>query len=50
MRRVNFLAGFELDFTDGQHVPGAVVKQPDNVRVQLVNCLTMFGKAHAGKA
>jgi predicted RNA-binding protein YlqC (UPF0109 family) len=28
----------------------AFVEQPDDLRVQLVNRLTMFGKAHARKA
>jgi hypothetical protein len=27
-------------------VAGACVEQPDDLRVQLVNRLTMFGKAH----
>ena len=47
VRRVNFLAGLELDFADGQHMARALVEQPDDLRVQLVNRLTMFGKVHA---
>ena len=47
VRRVNFLAGLELDFADGQHVARALVEQPDDLRVQLVNRLAMFGNVHS---
>ena len=43
VRRVNFLAGLELDFADGEDVVRALVEQPDDLRVQLVNRLAMFG-------
>jgi len=49
MRRVNFLAGLQLDAADGKDMLRAFVEQPDNVRVQLVNRLAMFGNVH-GKA
>jgi hypothetical protein len=47
VRRVNLLAGLELDAADGQHVARALVEQPDDLRVQLVNRLAMFGNVHA---
>ena len=47
VRRVNLLAGLELDVADGQHVLRALVEQPDDVRVQLVNRLAMFGNVHS---
>ena len=47
MRRVNLLARRELDVADGEHVARALVEQPDDVRVQPVNHLAMFGKAQA---
>jgi len=43
---VNFLAGRQLDFADGEDVARARVEQPDDMRVQFVNRLTMFSKAH----
>ena len=43
VRRVNFLAGLELEFANGQHVARAPVEQPDDLRVQRVNRLAMFG-------
>ena len=46
MRRVDFLAGLELDFADGQHVPRAFIEQPDDLRVQLVNRLAMLRDVH----
>ena len=46
VRCVNLLARFELDFADGQHVFGALVQQPDDVRVQAVDRLAMFGYVH----
>ena len=49
VRRVDFLAGRELDFADGEDVTRAVIEQLDDLRVQFVNRLTMFGKAHFGK-
>ena len=47
MRRVNLLARRELDVADGEDVARALVEQPDNVRVQLVNRLAMFGNVQA---
>ncbi len=47
VRRINFLAGLELDFTDGEHVIGAFVEQPDDLRVQFINRLPMFGKVQS---
>ncbi len=44
MRRVNLLARLELDVSDVQHVTRALVQQPDDLRVQLVNRLAMVGK------
>ena len=46
MRRVNHLARRQLHLVDGQHVARALVEQPDDVRVQLVNRLAMFGNVH----
>ncbi len=37
---------FCASINGGQHVPGALVQQPHNLRVQVVNRLAMFGKAH----
>jgi hypothetical protein len=47
MRRVNLLARRELDVADGEDVARALVEQPDDVRVQLVNRLAMFGNVQA---
>ena len=47
VRRVNLLACRKLDVADGQHVAGALVEQPDDLRVQLVNRLAMFGNVQA---
>ena len=47
MRRINLLTGFQLDAADGEHVLRALVEQPDDVRVQLVNRLAMFGNVQA---
>jgi hypothetical protein len=46
---VDLLAGGELDFADGQHMARAFVEQPDDLRVQFIDRLTMFRKAHLGK-
>ena len=46
VRRVNLLAGLELDIADGQPVTRALVEQPHNLLVQPVNHLAMFGNAH----
>ena len=46
MRRINLLACLELDFANGKDMPGAFIEQLDDLRVELVNCLAMFGKAH----
>ncbi len=47
VRRVNLLAGLELHGADGQHVFRALIEQPDDARVQLVNRLAMFGNVHS---
>ena len=47
MRRVNFLAGLELDFADRQHVLRALVQQLDDLRVQLVDRFAMFRNVHS---
>jgi len=49
MRRVNFLAGFELNFTNPQDEFGALVEQLDDVRVELVNGFAMFGDGNRGR-
>ena len=46
MRRINLLARREFDVADGEDVARALVEQPDDVRVQLVNRLAMFGNVH----
>ena len=46
VRRVNFLAGLKLHVADGEHVLRALVEQPHDVRVQLVNHLAMFRNVH----
>jgi hypothetical protein len=43
MGRVDFLAGFEFDFTDGEDMLRAFIEQPDDLRVQFVNRLAMLG-------
>ena len=45
MRRINFLAGLELHVADGEHVLRPLVEQPDDLPVQPVNGLAMFGNA-----
>ena len=47
VRRINLLARRKLHVADGQHVARALVEQPDDVRVQLVNRLAMFGNVQA---
>ena len=47
VRRVDFLAGLELDLADLQDMPGALVQQLDDLRVEFVNGLAMFGNVHA---
>ncbi len=47
MRRVNLLASLQLDTANGEHVTRALVEQPDDVRVQLVNRLAMSGNVQA---
>mgnify|MGYP003332739846 CR=1 FL=1 len=49
VRRINFFACRQLDFADGQHMFCAFVEQLDDFSIKLINCLTMFGKAHLGK-
>ena len=46
VRRINFLARLELEFADGEHVPRALIEQPDDLRVQPVDGLAMLGNAH----
>ena len=46
VRRINFLARRQLDFADGQHMARAFVEELDDLRVQFINRLTMFSKAH----
>ena len=46
VRRVDFLAGLELDFADVQDVAGALVQQLDDLRVELVDGLAMFRNVH----
>ena len=46
VRRINFLAGLELDIADGQPVTRAFIEQPHNLLVQPVNHLAMFGNVH----
>ena len=47
VRRVDLLAGLELDLADRQHVLRALVEQLDDLRVQLVDRLAVFGNVHA---
>ena len=50
MRGIDFLAGFQFDFPNPEHMPGALVQQIDNLRIELVNGLPMFGNIHDGVA
>jgi len=43
MRRVDFLACLELHGADLQHVPRPLVEQLDDLFIQFVNRLAMFG-------
>ena len=43
MRRIDFLARLEFDLADGQDVLGALIEQPDDLRVQFINRLAMLG-------
>jgi len=47
VRRVNLLARRQLHVADGEHVARALVEQPDDLRVQLVNRRAMFGNVQA---
>ena len=47
MRRVNFLARLQLDIADGENVFRALVQQLDDLRVQLIDRLPMFGNVHS---
>ncbi len=42
-RRVDFLAGLEFDFADGEDLFRLLVEQPDDLRVQHVEHLAMLG-------
>ena len=44
--RINLLASLEFDLTDGQDMPRALIEQFDDLRVEPVNGLAMFGNAH----
>ena len=48
VRRINLFACFDLDFTYGQDVFGALVEQLNNVRIELINRLAVFGNGHSG--
>ncbi len=50
MGRVNLLVGLALHLADGQHVFGPLVQQLDDLRVELVNGLAMFGDIHSQNA
>ena len=47
VRRVNLLAGLALDLADGQDVLGPLVQELDDLRVELVDGLAMFGNVHS---
>ena len=46
VRRVNFLAGLELDVADLEHMARALVQQLDDLVVKLVDRLAMLKNAH----
>jgi hypothetical protein len=46
---VDFLSSLEFDFANGKDMPGALVEQLHNLRVQLINGVTVFGEAHDPK-
>ena len=48
VRGVNLFARFEFDLADGQDVFGALVQELDDLSVQPVNRLAMFGKVQVG--
>jgi len=48
VRRVDFFAGLEFDFSDGENVLRSLVQQFEDALVQLVDGFAMIGKVHAG--
>src|ERR1051325_6795674 len=46
MRHIDFLTGLELKLTDPQDVLRALVEQLDDLRVQFVDGLAVFGDVH----
>ena len=46
MRRINLLARLQLDFANGQDVFRALVQGFDELRVELIDGLPMFGNVH----
>src|ERR1700744_5599782 len=48
VRGVNLLARRHLDFADGKDVLRALIEQLDDLGVELVNRLTMFGNVQSG--
>ena len=47
MRGINFLAGFEFHFADGEDVPGPLVEELDDLSIQPVDRFAMFGNVQA---
>ena len=46
MRSIYFFPSFEFDFANTQHVLSSFVEQFDDLGVELVDCLAMFGNIH----
>ncbi len=46
VRRVDFLAGLDLDLADSENVTGAFVEQLDDLRIELVDRLAMVRDIH----
>jgi len=46
VRRIDFLAGLQLDIANGQDMARAIIQQPDDFGVQLVNGFPMFRDTH----
>ena len=46
MRRINFLTRRKLDVADAEHVLRALVQQPHDLRVELINRFAMLGYVH----
>src|ERR1019366_3205525 len=47
VRRINLLAGLALNHSDGQDVPGPLIQELDDLRVELVDGLAMIGNVHS---